>query len=70
MAEPTTSTAAGAAAPAARAFVESLPPWAAELVRAVRAKQANTFVLHGVPADLVPVRSAARPRASCRSTSS
>ncbi|HYG65236.1 MAG TPA: AAA family ATPase [Thermoanaerobaculia bacterium] len=38
------------------AFVESLPPWGAELVRAVWAKQANTFVLHGVPADLVPVR--------------
>lgn len=41
------------------AFVESLPPWAAELVRAVWAKQANTFVLHGVPNDLVPVRSSA-----------
>jgi SpoVK/Ycf46/Vps4 family AAA+-type ATPase len=41
------------------AFVESLPPWGAELVRAVWAKQANTFVLHGVPADLVPVRSSA-----------
>lgn len=38
------------------AFLESLPEWAAGLVRAVRAKQANTFVLHGVPADLVPVR--------------
>ena len=37
-------------------FVESLPAWARDLVRAVRAKQANTFVLHGVPADLVPVR--------------
>src|SRR5258708_30576718 len=40
-------------------FLESLPPWAAELVRTVTAKQANTFVLHGVPADLVPVRDSA-----------
>jgi hypothetical protein len=64
MAEPTTSTAAGAAAPAARAFVESLPSWAAELVRAVRAKQANTFIVHGSIADLVPVaaQGAAPPR--------
>ena len=38
------------------AFFESLPAWARDLVRAVRAKQANTFVLHGVPSDLVPVR--------------
>lgn len=37
-------------------FLDSLPPWASELVRAVSAKQANTFVLHGVPADLIPVR--------------
>ena len=37
-------------------FVESLPAWARDLVRAIQAKQANTFVLHGVPADLVPVR--------------
>jgi SpoVK/Ycf46/Vps4 family AAA+-type ATPase len=37
-------------------FLDSLPPWAAELVRSVRAKRANTFVIHGVPADLVPVR--------------
>jgi transitional endoplasmic reticulum ATPase len=37
-------------------FVASLPEWAGELVRSVRAKQCNTFVLHGVPADLVPVR--------------
>jgi len=36
-------------------FLESLPGWAAELVRAVQAKQANTFLIHGVPADLVPV---------------
>ncbi len=40
----------------APAFVASLPAWAAELVRSVRAKQCNTFILHGVPADLVPVR--------------
>ncbi|HVR95578.1 MAG TPA: AAA family ATPase [Thermoanaerobaculia bacterium] len=44
------------AAPTPAAFIESLPAWGAELVRAVWAKQANTFVLHGVPADLVPVR--------------
>src|SRR5512137_1359226 len=37
-------------------FVSALPAWAAELVKCVRAKQANAFVLHGVPADLVPVR--------------
>ena len=41
------------------AFLDSLPPWAAELVRSIRSKRANTFVLHGVPADLVPVRGAA-----------
>ncbi len=41
------------------AFLESLPSWAAELVRSIRSKRANTFVLHGVPADLVPVRGAA-----------
>jgi SpoVK/Ycf46/Vps4 family AAA+-type ATPase len=40
-------------------FVESLPGWAAQMVRSIRAKQCNTFVVHGVPADLVPVRSAA-----------
>jgi SpoVK/Ycf46/Vps4 family AAA+-type ATPase len=39
-------------------FLETLPGWAAELVRAVQAKQANTFLIHGVPADLVPVRGA------------
>lgn len=57
MAEPT-------APPAPRAFVETLPPWAAELVRAVRAKQANTFVLHGAISDLVPIagRDGAAPR--------
>ncbi|MBW8873438.1 MAG: ATP-binding protein [Acidobacteria bacterium] len=40
-------------------FLDSLPPWASELVRAITAKQANTFVIHGVPADLVPVRGSA-----------
>ena len=40
-------------------FLESLPAWARDLVRAVRAKRSCTFVLHGVPADLVPVRGAA-----------
>jgi SpoVK/Ycf46/Vps4 family AAA+-type ATPase len=40
-------------------FVESLPPWGAEIVRAIRAKQSNTFLVHGVPADLVPVRNSA-----------
>ena len=39
-------------------------------MRAIRAKQSNTFVLHGVPADLVPVRGAVRACASCRSTTS
>ena len=38
-------------------FIDTLPGWAAELVRAVRAKQANTFLIHGTVADLVPVRS-------------
>jgi SpoVK/Ycf46/Vps4 family AAA+-type ATPase len=38
------------------AFLQSLPAWAAELVQAVKAKQANAFLIHGVPADLVPVR--------------
>jgi SpoVK/Ycf46/Vps4 family AAA+-type ATPase len=40
-------------------FLESLPAWAKGLVRAVRAKRSCTFVLHGVPADLVPVRGSA-----------
>src|SRR6195952_2674367 len=44
------------AAPTPAVFLDSLPPWASALVRAVNAKQSNTFVLHGVPADLVPVR--------------
>jgi SpoVK/Ycf46/Vps4 family AAA+-type ATPase len=39
-------------------FIESLPGWAAEIVRALQAKQANTFLIHGVPADVVPVRGA------------
>jgi SpoVK/Ycf46/Vps4 family AAA+-type ATPase len=37
------------------AFFAALPDWGARLARAVSAKQANTFVLHGVTADLVPV---------------
>src|SRR3954447_12176071 len=45
-----------AAAPSPPVFVDTLPPWASELVRAVSSKQSNAFVLHGVPADLVPVR--------------
>src|SRR5262245_10324219 len=38
-------------------FLESLPAWAAELVRAIQAKQANTFLIHGTVSDLVPTRS-------------
>ena len=34
------------------AFLESLPKWAAAVARAVAAKQANTFVIHGLPAEL------------------
>jgi CspA family cold shock protein len=45
-----------AAPPSPAVFLDSLPPWASELVRAITAKQSNTFVLHGVPADLIPVR--------------
>jgi SpoVK/Ycf46/Vps4 family AAA+-type ATPase len=44
------------------AFLASLPGWAAEVVRAVWAKQANVFILHGVPGDLVPVGAAGGPR--------
>ncbi len=44
------------------AFLDSLPGWAAEIVRALQAKQANTFLIHGVPADVVPVRGASGPR--------
>jgi SpoVK/Ycf46/Vps4 family AAA+-type ATPase len=40
-----------------QSFFEGLPPWAASVARAVRAKQCNTFLLHGVPSDFVPVRS-------------
>jgi SpoVK/Ycf46/Vps4 family AAA+-type ATPase len=46
-------------APSPPVFLDSLPHWASELVRAANAKQANTFVIHGVPADLVPVRGSA-----------
>jgi SpoVK/Ycf46/Vps4 family AAA+-type ATPase len=45
-----------AAAPTPAPFLDTLPPWASELVRAVTSKQSNAFVIHGVPADLVPVR--------------
>lgn len=37
-------------------FLNSLPGWAATLARTVAAKQANTFVIHGLPADLIAVR--------------
>jgi SpoVK/Ycf46/Vps4 family AAA+-type ATPase len=46
---------ASGAGSATLSFLESLPPWAADLVRTVRAKGANTFVLHGAIADLVPL---------------
>ncbi|MEO6193124.1 MAG: AAA family ATPase [Thermoanaerobaculia bacterium] len=45
-----------AAPPSPAVFLDSLPPWGSELVRSITAKQSNTFVLHGVPADLIPVR--------------
>src|SRR5436309_870859 len=45
-----------AAVPSPAVFLDTLPPWASDLVRAVNAKQSNAFVLHGVPADLIPVR--------------
>ncbi len=41
-------------APLSAAFLATLPGWAAELVRAIAAKQANVFILHGMVADLVP----------------
>jgi len=41
-------------------FLASLPGWAAELVRAVWAKQANVFILHGMASDLVPVGAGGR----------
>jgi len=44
------------------AFLATLPAWAADLVRAIWAKQANVFILHGTPADLVPVGGAGGPR--------
>ncbi len=44
------------------AFLATLPEWGANLVRAIWAKQANVFVLHGMPADLVPVGGAGGPR--------
>jgi SpoVK/Ycf46/Vps4 family AAA+-type ATPase len=37
------------------AFLATLPAWAGDLVRAIWAKQANVFILHGTPGDLVPV---------------
>lgn len=37
-------------------FLDSLPAWGATLARTVAAKQANTFVIHGLPADLIPVQ--------------
>jgi SpoVK/Ycf46/Vps4 family AAA+-type ATPase len=43
---------------ASKSFLAGLPGWAADLVRAVQANQANVFLVHGVPADLVPVRGA------------
>ncbi len=48
-----------AVAPSPAAFLESLPGWAADVARSVRAKQSNTFVLHGVPSELVPLRGSA-----------
>jgi SpoVK/Ycf46/Vps4 family AAA+-type ATPase len=40
----------------AESFVSLVPPWAAGIVQAITAKQASTFVIHGVVADLVPNR--------------
>jgi SpoVK/Ycf46/Vps4 family AAA+-type ATPase len=40
----------------ASAFLDTLPAWGAALARTIAAKQANTFVIHGLPADLVPLR--------------
>jgi len=45
----------------APSFLNTLPAWAATLARTVAAKQASTFVIHGLPADLVPVRSESGP---------
>ena len=47
-------------------FLASLPGWAAELVRAVWAKQANVFILHGMASDLVPVGMGGREPASSK----
>ena len=48
-------------------FLASLPGWAGELVRAVWAKQANVFILHGMASDLVPV-GPGRDSASAKAT--
>jgi SpoVK/Ycf46/Vps4 family AAA+-type ATPase len=40
----------------AETFVSLVPKWAADLVKAITAKQASTFILHGMTADLVPHR--------------
>src|ERR1700726_608866 len=48
-------------------FLASLPGWAGELVRAVWAKQANVFILHGMASDLVPVGTG-RDSASAKET--
>ena len=37
-------------------FLDTLPAWAATVARSVGAKQASTFIIHGLPADLIPVR--------------
>jgi SpoVK/Ycf46/Vps4 family AAA+-type ATPase len=50
-------------------FLASLPGWAGELVRAVWAKQANVFILHGMASDLVPVGTG-RESTSARATPS
>src|SRR5260370_14084069 len=47
-------------------FLASLPGWAAELVRAVGAKQANVVILHGMASDLVPVGMGGREPASSK----
>lgn len=48
------------------AFLQTLPGWAQRLARSVRAKQANTYLLHGQPAELVPVRPAPSAAAGAR----
>ncbi len=37
-------------------FFAGLAPWAQTLVKSVQSKQANVFVLHGMTADVVPLR--------------